>query len=116
MGIRLSFFNTPEHRVFNYQPRYYDPHKERLEELYAKYGKTPEGKKLAEAEAREEGIATESHYIPGQSIRGAFRRSVEKNRAQAGNPKIKTIITFITVAAAFVVVYLLAEMFMKLLA
>ena len=115
MGLRFSFFNTPEHRVFNYQPRYYDPHKERLEELYAKYGKTPEGKKIVEEIAREEGIRSESQYIPGQSIRGAFRRSVEQSRAQAGNPRLKTILGLVTVGIAFIVVYFLAEGFMKML-
>lgn len=115
MGLRLSFFSTPQHRVFNYRPRYYDPHKERLEQLYEKYGKTPEGKLKAEAEAREEGIEPHKRYVPGESIRGSFQRSIEENRATAGNAKIKTLLALITIAAAFVVVYYLAEGFLKIL-
>ena len=29
----FSFFKTPKHQKFNYIPRYYDPQKERLEEI-----------------------------------------------------------------------------------
>ena len=32
MGIRLSFFKTPKHKVFNYIPIYYDERKERMQE------------------------------------------------------------------------------------
>ncbi len=31
----FSFFKTPRHQKFNYIPRYYDPQKERLEEILA---------------------------------------------------------------------------------
>ena len=36
MGFNFSFFGTPEHRVFNYRPRYYDPEKEALKEKFGK--------------------------------------------------------------------------------
>lgn len=48
-----NFFPTPKHRQFNINPRYYDPEKERLENLKKKYDtQTPEDEKLAEAKVR----------------------------------------------------------------
>jgi cytochrome c-type biogenesis protein CcmH/NrfG len=34
----MSFFKTPKPRKFEYKPRFYDPKKEELEQLKAKYG------------------------------------------------------------------------------
>lgn len=46
-------FPTPKRRQFNINPRYYDPEKERLENLKKKYDpNTPEEEKLAEAKIR----------------------------------------------------------------
>ena len=36
MALKFSFFRTPKHRVFNYQPLYYDERKEELEERIAR--------------------------------------------------------------------------------
>lgn len=48
-----NMFPTPKHREFNIHPRYYDPEKERLENLKKKYDpNTPEEEKLAEAKIR----------------------------------------------------------------
>ncbi len=48
-----NFFPTPKRRQFNINPRYYDPEKERLEQLKKKYEpKTSEEQQLAEAKAR----------------------------------------------------------------
>lgn len=126
MAIRFSFFPTPEHKVFNYQPRYYDARKERLEQLYEKYGKTPEGMKRAEEELAAELAASgdaepdsahsaSSEYVPGSRIRGAFSRSVEQSRRAEGSQKVKKIITLITILAAIVVAYYLSQGLVKLL-
>lgn len=123
MAIRISFFPTPEHKVFHYEPKYYDPRKEQLEKLYEKYGRTPEGMKKAEDEmARADaqdgvhpGTASAKGYVPGQNIRGAFSRSLEENRKSEGNQKLKKIFMLITVAAAIVVAYYLAEGLAKLI-
>ena len=37
MGI--SFLPTPKHRVFHYEPRYWNEKEEKMRERYAKYGK-----------------------------------------------------------------------------
>ena len=42
MAFGFKFWHIPEHRVFHYEPRYYDERKERLEEIYMKYGKCQE--------------------------------------------------------------------------
>ncbi len=48
-----GFFPKPKHRQFDIHPRYYDPEKERLENLKKKYAtETPEEEKLAEAKVR----------------------------------------------------------------
>ena len=124
MAIRFNFFPTPEHKVFHYEPRYYDPRKERLEQLYEKYGKTPEGMKKAEDEfaaeqaasggqASQPGVSME--YVPGSRIRGAFTRSVEESRRSEGSQKVKKILTLITILAAIVVAYYLSQGLVKLL-
>ena len=124
MAIRFSFFPTPEHKVFHYEPRYYDARKERLEQLYEKYGKTPEGMKKAEEElaaeqkasgAGEDAASSHSAYVPGSRIRGAFTRSVEESRRAEGNQKVKKILTLITILAAIVVAYYLSQGLVKLL-
>ena len=52
MGLP-NFFQTPKHRQFNVKPRYYDPEKERIENLKKKYDpSTTEEEKLAEAKIR----------------------------------------------------------------
>lgn len=117
MCAKISFFRIPEHRVYNYRPRYYDPRKERLQELYEKYGLTPEGKKRAEDEFRAEERAEgrSDHYVPGQSIRGAFSKARYENRSEEKRSPLKWIISFVTVAAAMVAAYYLAEGFVKIL-
>lgn len=48
-----DFFPKPKHRRFDIHPRYYDPEKERLENLKKKYDtSSPEEEKLAEAKLR----------------------------------------------------------------
>lgn len=118
MAIRFTFFPTPEHKVFHYEPKYYDPQKERLEQLYEKYGKTPEGMKRAEEELASEGAANNAAtpgYVPGKNIRGAFSRSAEEYRKAEGNAKVKRVVMLITVLAAMVVAYFLAQGLVKLL-
>lgn len=127
--MRISFFPTPEHRVFNYTPRYYDPEKEKLRKIYEKYGKVYPGDEKASAvkaaedlkdvasysEVREildgnDGAQAEHHaYVPGQYIRGAYKEGLENSRRKAGNQKARRIIIFITLAAAFVVAWYLAQ-------
>lgn len=96
MGLRISFFNTPSHRVFNYRPRYYDETKEHIKELEEKYGKT-------------EDAVQEKRYVPGAAIQQAYRNGLEGERRSSGNGKLKKMIILISLLAAMVAAYYLAQ-------
>lgn len=90
MGFNFGFFGTPEHRVFNYKPRYYDPEKEMLKE---KFGKV-------------DGSA-EKEYAPGSYIKGSFRDgNYQKTR---GASRTQKIIGAVSLILLFVVIYLIAK-------
>lgn len=100
MAFRISFFNTPKHRVFTYKPRYYDETKEHIKELKEKY------------HPKESETGT---YIPGLSIREAYRKGIEGNRKDAGGVKVKGYIVFITLIVLFIAAYYIAQLFPILL-
>lgn len=98
MGFNLSFFKTPKHRVFNYQPLYYDERKEAMEERYARLHEGEKGK--------------EREYIPGKFIRGRFRKAVYENRRGASGSVILTrIIVMVTIVILFFVAFYFAKSF-----
>lgn len=71
MAFNFSFFNSPEHRVFNYKPRYYDPEKEALKD---KFGHV-------------DGSKSKENYVPGTYLKGSFRngnyqKTRQTNKAQ----------------------------------
>ena len=113
MAFGIKFWHIPEHRVFHYEPRYYDERKERLEELYKKYGKTMPGEEI-EAMAKREGLVDETgrRYIPGMHIRGSFRQTYEEKRLSKekdNSPMAiarKIILVLTGVAIAFAAYYL----------
>ncbi len=117
MCAKISFFRIPEHRVYNYSPRYYDPRKERLEELYAKYGKTPEGMERAESQLRaEERAAGKSdHYIPGSLVHNAYRNQDFARREAPKKSPLRFLIGFCTLVAAMLAAYFIAEGLVKIL-
>ncbi|MBQ0024589.1 MAG: hypothetical protein KBT00_02550 [Bacteroidales bacterium] len=96
MGIRIGFFSTPQHRVFNYKPRYYDATKEHIKELEEKYSKNEDSSK-------------EKRYIPGAAIQSAYRDGLDGMRREGGNRNLKRIIILVTLAAAMVAAYYLAQ-------
>ena len=121
MAFGIKFWHIPEHRVFHYEPRYYDERKEKLEELYKKYGKTMPGEEI-EAMAKREGLVDETgkRYIPGMHIRGSFRQTYEEKRLSKekdNSPmsmvmKIVMILTGLAIAFA---AYYLSKGFIMLL-
>ncbi len=123
--MRISFFPTPEHKVFNYKPRFYDENKEEMKKRYEKYGKQYPGESDSEKEITEKRENADKfdakeafkkdRYIPGKSIRGSFSKELEEHRKEAGNKKAKKIILYITLAAAFVAAYYLAQGLVTLL-
>ena len=121
MAFGFKFWHIPEHRVFHYEPRYYDEHKERLEEIYKKYGKTMPGKEIEEM-ARKKGLTGEDgrRYIPGMHIRGSFRKTYEEKRLSSEKDNsamsiIKKLILVLTAVALAAAAYLLSKGFILLL-
>ncbi len=97
MGLNLSFFKTPKHRVYNYQPRYYDARKEALKERVAK--------------AEQEAAKGTDKYIPGKTIRNNFRKAIYENRKQAGSPTLMRVVILLSILALAVAMYYVAQSF-----
>lgn len=122
MAFGFKFWHIPEHRVFHYEPRYYDERKERLEALYKKYGKTMPGEEI-DAMARKEGLLEEEigkRYIPGMHIRGSFRQTYEekrlsKERDNSAMGIVKKLILALTMVALAAAAYYLSKGFVMLL-
>lgn len=122
MAFGFKFWHIPEHRVFHYEPRYYDERKERLEEIYKKYGKTLPGKEIEEM-ARKEGLLEEDkgrRYIPGMHIRGSFRQTYEEKRLSKEKETspmsiAKKVILALTMVAIAASAYYLSKGFILLL-
>ena len=93
-GFNFGFFGNQEHRVFNYRPRYYDPEEERRKQMFGDVDGTNDKKK-------EDGT-----YVPGQSIRGAWRDGNYKRTRGAAN-RVQTIIGMVTLLLiAAVLIYI----------
>ena len=122
MAFGFKFWHIPEHRVFHYEPRYYDERKEKLEEIYKKYGKTMPGEEI-EAIAKKEGLVDEDtgkSYIPGMHIRGSFRRTCEERRLSEEKENsamsiVKKVILALTLIAIAAAAYYLSKGFILLL-
>ena len=122
MAFGFKFWHIPEHRVFHYEPRYYDERKERLEEIYKKYGKTLPSKEIEEM-ARKEGLLEEDkgrRYIPGMHIRGSFRQTYEEKRLSKEKETspmsiAKKVILALTMVAIAASAYYLSKGFILLL-
>ena len=120
MAFGFKFWHIPEHRVFHYEPRYYDERKERLEELYKKYGKTMPGEKIDEMARKEGLIEEEKRDIPGMHIRGSFRETYESKRLskeKENSPMslVKKLILALTMVAIAAAAYYLSKGFVLLL-
>lgn len=128
--MAITFFPRPKHKVFNYTPRYYDERKERLKELYDKYGKEyPGDDKVSAQQAAEDlkDVATYSEvrqvmeadgrkasrsgaYVPGQYIRSAYRRdTATRISEEKSHSPLRTVIVCITIIAAVLVAYYLSQ-------
>lgn len=97
MGFNFGFFGTPEHRVFNYKPRYYDPEKEALKEKFGHVDGTKKEK-----------------YTPGSYISGSFRDG--NYQKQRGASSAQKIIGAIALILLFVVIIFIAKLWPYLIA
>ena len=88
-------YKTPKHRVFNYQPLYYDERKERLDNM----------KKEAEAEA-----AQKKEYVPGANIRGKIKSNVFEYKEDNGRSRwMSMVIRVLVVLTIALVLYMLIK-------
>jgi hypothetical protein len=91
MGIP-RFFKLPNHRQFNYVPRYYDEKKEQLEERK---------KRILE----EDGVYTEHESTPESRIRGRMKGYFHKGKVRKtnmSNIRILVIMFFLMLVAYFI--------------
>ncbi len=77
----FSFFKTPKHQRFNYIPRYYDPQKERLDEILGKH----KGEGLSETELAKSRISSSFR-------RKSYRSSANKDAIRRSNILLLAII------------------------
>ena len=96
MAFQLSFFKTPKHRVFNYRPRYYDPQKERAEELRAMTGSAKNTEIISDT--------TRLRHLRSRMHQG-FQQIAYHNRRHAGNHKVMRFIVLLSLAALLVVLF-----------
>lgn len=102
MGFNFSFFGTQEHRVFNYKPRYYDPEKEQLKEMFGHV----------------DGTNKKAPYTPGSLIQGSFRdgnyqKTKEANRGQKMIGAVALLLFFVVLILISKYYGLLAEVLMR---
>ncbi len=97
MGLNISFFKTPKHRVFNYQPLYYDARKEELRDRIDR--------------AREQDKGKDREYIPGKNIRNNFRKAIYENRRSPGSPLVMRIIVLLSILGLMTAIYYIARSF-----
>ena len=97
-GFNFGFFGNPEHRVFNYKPRYYDPEAEERKRMFGDVDGTND-------KAREKG-----EYVPGSSIRGAFRDG-NYQKTRTAQSRTQTIISLVTLLLIAVVLIYIAKFY-----
>ncbi|MCI2081822.1 MAG: hypothetical protein LKK19_02540 [Bacteroidales bacterium] len=109
MGM-ISFFDTPEHKVFTYKPRFYDPDKEKIKQAYAK--------KRLKAEKQGEALPEtgKDEYKPGEYIHGAYDSpKFEQKTSHVSNKGIRSIAWICSLILAFLIVYIIFDKFVPYL-
>ena len=98
MGL-FNFFGENEHRVFNYKPIYYNPEEEERKRRFGAVDGTLEKEKK------------EGTYVPGASIKGAFR---EGSRTRTPMKRAQTIIGIISLILVAAVLWYIAKFYSML--
>lgn len=99
MGI--SFFKVPNHRVFHYEPRYWDERKERREMV--------KNETLREKALREGREWKDESYKPGMYISGKFQEQARNNRRGSLSKNLTRIIGIVSVATFMALLYFFAK-------
>ena len=100
--IKISFFKTQKHRVFNYTPRHYDPVREELDE------------RIRGAE-REVGYIREEDrgkpYVP--NIKGQFKRNLDnlkRTKEVSYNKRLRYFIVLASMIILFIAMYYMMQL------
>lgn len=112
--MKISFFPVPEHKVFHYEPRFYNPKEEEMRKRYEKYGKDYDKAKQPYSVAQGNGDNSSENkssdsYVPGQMIRGSFSSKYTSSKRRTANSPIRKIVIVVGVIAAVLVAYYLAQ-------
>ena len=99
MGI--SFFKVPNHRVFHYEPRYWDERKERREMV--------KNEALREKALREGREWKDESYKPGMYLSGKFQEQARNNRRCTHSNNITRIIGIVSFATFLALLYFFAK-------
>ena len=91
--MNISFFKTPSHRVFHYEPRYYDERKEHREAVRQEA--------LREKAIREGKEWKDESYQPGKYIKGRLQEQARNSRKGSLNKNLTRIIGLVSVAIFF---------------
>lgn len=91
--MNISFFKTPQHRVFHYEPRYWDERRERREQV--------RNEALREKAIREGKEWKCESYKPGSYISGRLQEQARNSRRGALNKNLTRIIGLVSVAIFF---------------
>ncbi|MBQ9893245.1 MAG: hypothetical protein IJM35_08850 [Bacteroidales bacterium] len=97
-GFNFGFFGDQEHRVFNYKPRYYDPEEEKRKAMFGEVDGTAD-------KERKDGT-----YIPGSSIRGAWRGG-NYQRTRSGATRAQAVIGIVGLLLVAVVLYYIIKFY-----
>lgn len=114
MGI--SFLPKPSHRVFKYQPRFWNEQDEAMQKRYKKYGKEYKPKDKwepddTETKAKEESVnkLKSGEYVPGKHICDSYREGIGGERSKERNSLVKKLIVLVTLGLMIIVAYYLAQ-------
>jgi hypothetical protein len=101
--MNISFFKTPSHRVFHYEPRYWDERKERREQVRQDA--------LREKALREGKEWKDESYQPGKYIKGRLQEQARNSRKGSLNKNLTRIIGLVSVAIFFAFLIYFAKYF-----
>ena len=96
--FNFGFFGNPEHRVFNYKPRYYDPDQEERRRLFG------------DVDGSNEKAKQEGKYVPGSSIRGAWRDGNYKRTRSSQRPAL-VVVGIVTMILIFLVIFYITKLY-----
>lgn len=107
MGINFSFFKIPKHKVFNYQPLYYDERKEHREMVR---------EEALREKAKKEGREWKSeNYYPGKYIKGKLQDESREHRKRSLSENLIKIITILSLLVFFILLIYFAKYFQMFL-